>query len=474
MSKVPMDTRSAKTTKKPLSEEELETVRQGQSAEDKRLRELATVLATDREKMSKQGAELAKERERYNKERAESESTIATACSIFTTMKDELMQEIITLRQDVNNLKTAQPRSPSPPAGQRFPESPSPSLAFNDPATEGLQTPKISLREATDGVPHFTGYNIELSQFARACRRARDIIPTHYERHLTKLLVNKLSQRAYAAVEDEPCDSVMQLLDLLNGAFGSTNTISQYRGELSNIYLGNNEHVLDYISRTKELRSAILDAERRSRGELNPGTIDEIDILTARSFCDGLPLKFRLQLKPGHFVRPFEAFATAKSLAKRDELERQRHDVAARSERAQPKYSSAVIPGQDQGRPNINRNPGQYRSTNNNPSPRDRAYVPPSEGRRFETRREQDPVNKSPLNRRYDQTSTVWCRYCKNSGHEIQECRKRQFNNSRQGNFPGPSSGPDPPRAGPTPTRPVRCIEMNQEGEERPESESSE
>ena len=254
IAKGPMATRSAKS-KKPLSEEELEITGEEQTAEDKRLREMASNLAAERERTNQESAELAKERERFNRERAESENNMETAfrsmreCSnLFINMRDDLMREMNLLHRDVDILWREPSGTPSPPPGQRFLGSPSPPPASNDinNVNDDPQfVPKISLREAIDVVPRFDGYNISLSQFTKACRRARDIVPARHERQLTKLLISRLSQRAYSAVEDEPCDTVTQLLDLLNGAFGSANTIAQYRGELNNIYVSNNEHILD-------------------------------------------------------------------------------------------------------------------------------------------------------------------------------------------------------------------------------------
>ncbi|KAL6417719.1 hypothetical protein ACFW04_011116 [Cataglyphis niger] len=190
--------------------------------------------------------------------------------------------------------------------------------------------PRLSFREALETVPHFDGRNIPLSQFIRACRRAKDILPPSSERNLTRLLLTKLRGRAACAVEDEICETITQLADLLNGAFGSPKTIDQYRGELSTIYLKPNEHILDYITRAKDLRSSILDSERRERGLTN-NSMAEIDALTARSFCDGLPLSYRLQLTKELYIDPFAAFSHVKILAKRQELDNERFNPARRN-----------------------------------------------------------------------------------------------------------------------------------------------
>lgn len=82
------------------------------------------------------------------------------------------------------------------------------------------------------------------SQFTRACRRVKEIFPPLVERNLTRLLFTKLRERAVYAVEDKTCETVNQLIDLLNEAFGSFKTLDQYRGELSTVFLRPHEHVL--------------------------------------------------------------------------------------------------------------------------------------------------------------------------------------------------------------------------------------
>lgn len=212
--------------------------------------------------------------------------------------------------------------------------------SYNNALNLNAQLPKVSFREATESVPNFDGYNIPLTQFTRACRRARDIIPPHSESNLTKLLINKLRGRAYYAVEDEPCDTVAQLVDLLNGAFGSPQTIDQYRGELSAIYLKPYEHVLDYISRVKDLRMTILDTERRLKGQLDLHFLSEIDQLTSRSFCDGLPLEYKLQMRTDKYLPHTDAFAIAKTIAKRRELDKLRYETTRPNRKRTPRYET--------------------------------------------------------------------------------------------------------------------------------------
>ena len=59
--------------------------------------------------------------------------------------------------------------------------------------------------------------------------------------------------------------------------------IDEIKGDLAHIYMRNGEHILDYISRVKDLCSAILDCDR--------DLVDtrEVDDLTAKRFVKGLP-----------------------------------------------------------------------------------------------------------------------------------------------------------------------------------------
>lgn len=326
--------------------------------------------------------------------------------------------------------------------------------------------PKVSFREATESVPYFDGYNIPLQQFTRACRRAREIVPPSGERNLTKLLINKLGRRAYYAVEDEPCDTVTELVDLLTGAFGSPKTLDQYRGELSIIYMRLNEHVLDYISRVKDIRTSILDAERRDKGRLDPQFLGEVDSLTARSFYQGLPLEYRLQMGERERSRFPDAFAAAKLIAKRQELDKQRYEPRVRSER-EPRSVAPV------GKPLAHSTPQRadyppYRDTRYPSSGSPRGETPP---RTYGMRNTAYPTNP---NLRSDDNQVKICRYCKNRGHEIEECRKRQYNNARrddQGNARGPTGERDALPAGDKQrARPLHVVAV-EESSSDPESQ---
>lgn len=527
-----MDTRATKRDDGvKLGEEELETLRQALAKQEERLRKQGAALDRERAEMGKEreterariqaerdtlARECETEKTRLRSERSALERTReilnqeasrerpadhrtgrgqrleqndgphayedSNIRELLSSFKDEIFRELNNLRRDVDKMRLHDPLL-TPSDGQRQFESQPHAFLHEESSIESSQPPKVSFREATECIPSFDGYNIPLSQFIRACRRAKETVPPSSERNLTKILVNKLRGRAYYAVEDEPCDTITQLIDLLNGTFGSPNSIDQYRGELSMSYIQRNEHILDYISRVKDLRTAILDAERRTRGTLHHRTVAEIDALTARSFCDGLPLQYRLQMTSEHRENPFEAFSAAKSLAKREELDKQRYDPRNTygSTLQRLPLTNLIQRPLAHSTPRRDEPPPRYRSEEtrgNFGNPRNLNYPhvrntrPPEPYRSRENR----VNNNMPTDRYTNARPGKWCRYCKNAGHEIEECRKRDYNNScvRPGNFSDPPRRADEPRAA-NPReqqRPIRAIETQSTEATEGESQS--
>jgi hypothetical protein len=529
-------------------EYEIERMEKAVGEREKRLNAQENMMRQEIDRIEIARAQLEREREKFDR-------SMTTRETVVAAKERELEQKILDVELERFNTPTRIPpretsnipRTEYEPT--RSPTRLPPSGGGGNGGSGGGDPPtlKVSFREATESVPYFDGYNIPLAQFTRACRRAFEIIPPTAERNLTKLLINKLGRRAYYAVEDEPCDTVTELIDLLTGAFGSPKTLDQYRGELSTVYLRHNEHVLDYISRVKDIRTAILDTERREKKRLDPRFITEIDDLTARSFYEGLPMEYRLQMSDETRRKHTDAFVAAKAIAKRQELERQRYDPRYRSDRdrdtrssthpAQQRldrtaYRGLDYPSQRETRVNTYRQPDHQR-INSQRDPPVRSYDPRdrySFDRRPDTRpdayyqrpysqreppsRSYDPRNRDNAERQqetrpyrqsdYPRTNLPRepqareygsrdgnnfdsprearpndkvCRYCKGIGHEIEECRKRQYNNSRRetpGNMPGPSGRRDmTPADEQRRTRPLNPIAVEEDrSESDPESQS--
>lgn len=474
-----METRSTKN--KPLSESELEEVRLRLDNKEARIRDEVAMFREQREEFFREKEMAEREMNKVRRELTEKEIEVSKKYEMINLhepepdkLGSEFGRELAQLRREMQVLKSSVSPTPvqAPIATRTFDANTSAIYYPHDFGHDG-QSPRLSFREALETIPIFDGRNIPLSQFSRACRRAADVLPRSAERNLTRLLTNKLHGRAYYAVEDEPCETVAQLIDLLSGAFGSQKTIDQYRGELSMVYVKPGEHILDYIARVKELRSAILDTERRCRGSLSNELSADIDGLTARSFCEGLPPQLRHQVPASVYDKPFEAFSFVKILSKRQELDIERFETPRRydelggKQRVHPisrplAHSTPTRPIDRRG-PNLNYSRENSRTTNVSARNENRVGVTGGDSRGYTPDRASQPRPTSNTPER----NVKFCRYCKNAGHEIEECRKRQYNNAqRQGNLPGPSRPSDQTRAGPSQPRPVRAIETISESEE--------
>lgn len=545
-----METRKTKATKYAgLSESELESVKDLLTQRQNQLTKQSEAFNEEREQFEKERDKLANERAQWEKEKE-------TSNRIITELREEARQ------RDMESQKW--PCNDPPTSGDGTTDATAPennrtrhehmlrvntgasgfyNVPYNtkplflDPgyppsqydAQYDVASPKLSFRDALETVPHFDGYNMSTSAFGRACRHARDTLPPSAERNLTRLLFNRLRGRARSAVEEDTCTTVTQLIDQLTSAFGALKTIDQYRGELSTIYMKRGEHVLDYIDRVKDLKSAIIDTERRENARIDNRMLDEIDSLTARSFCDGLPLEYRLQFGSIAYTKSAEAFAAAKTIARRQELDRTRYEEPDRNPRRSAQFPinpignpvahstpnrptrDAHIPrdrypldrSRDQPPPRRDYRNDDARSYQRNyptrefgrlTNPRYEQRNPPPPRRdyqRHETPREREPSqgygyyrpSYEPRNNGYNDTryrhgptqldrrpenSERWCNYCKIRGHTIDECRRRQYNSRMNvpGNDAGPSARADAPRADQNrPQRPVNMIEATNENQ---------
>ena len=127
------------------------------------------------------------------------------------------------------------------------------------------------------------------------------LVPPQAEPQLARLLRNKLQDHACLAVEDRVFDSVNDLIKQLKITFSPTKTSDHYRGELANVIKGTNEHILDYISRVKDLRFAILEEDKEYYRDFSPDQPQKLERLTLDSFVDGLPPHVRTGLMQHQF-----------------------------------------------------------------------------------------------------------------------------------------------------------------------------
>ncbi|KYN27680.1 hypothetical protein ALC57_02928 [Trachymyrmex cornetzi] len=132
---------------------------------------------------------------------------------------------------------------------------------------------KSYVRDALELVPKYDGHNIPVWQFARACKR--ETVPLVDEAYFVRLLRNKLMHHAYLAVEDENHRTVDKFLDRLKRTFEPGRSANYYRGQLSIAYKKPNKHMLDYIGRIKDLRTAIIEGDQLNLNRFEQNSVND-------------------------------------------------------------------------------------------------------------------------------------------------------------------------------------------------------
>ena len=359
----------------------------------------------------------------------------------------------------------------------------------------------VSLRDALEVVPIFTGDNISLDQFIEGCREAKDMLPAGTESNLTKLIKTKVKGEARKCVSGGQYRSVEDIIDSLKRVYSLNKSVYQLQGELGNIYQWDSEKVISYATRVRELGEKILDAHKANNNDrIDVNFQAALDSDIRDCFLRGLKTEIESRLQGEHnfkdtvnnaleMERKISATAALRSIRtpykqKEDNLigpseKRDRNRINITQEEIfcsnqQRLINNNKIPWQpsrnlsnhqnlynkNNQQPPFNRgsqagqwtprreNMGQWRPQSSAPNPslwRQQNADNFNRDRQFQNA----PQNYPNINNNKN------CNYCKKIGHTINECRRRAYNESlkqqqqprsaekqNQGNFkPLPTQG---------------------------------
>lgn len=305
-----------------------------------------------------------------------------------TRMLENMMQTFANYLPKANVSEPCATTSTIPPPPINFQ---TPTLQTSTPGTNASgfsyppAYPKSYLRDALELVPKYDGHNLPVWQFARACKRAKETVPMVDEAMFVRMLRNKLTHHAYLAVEDEMHPTVEKFLDSLKRSFGTGKSSNYYRGQLSMTFKKPNEHVIDYIGRVKDLKTAIIEGDQTSFGrQLSEVEIASIESFALEAFLEGLPRDYRTELRAEGYSNLNDACSKTIMIDRRLQREELRYKNVRPS-----RDNSAPLPTQTL----------QHSST--------------------------APPNDSFLNPVAPGNQKI-CGFCKKFGHLINECRKRQ------------------------------------------------
>lgn len=364
----------------------------------------------EKEKMIREQANaLRREREEINQQ----QSNTVELESIMQVLK-QLQTDITPLKNLPEKLENLEQRVSKP---SLLLSQPSPLCPDKIQKPAIVSQPTLKIKDVLPNVPNYDGYTMTVFQFSRACERARDLLPSSQEPQLVQLIINKLEGDAYQVVEGTQYNTVTELLDKLKTIFAPCKTVSQYRGELANIYKLPNETVLKYAGRVKDLKTAIIDCYRRERGGVNKTFADEIDSEVLEAFTNGLPSELITRIEHRAIGSLDQAIEWAIKLSRTLEIEKTREKRYAPRSAAEYKPSRTDTNCPQTAPAGANQSPVKILSrSSDTPRPFIRPLVPGVPG----------------------PNSPNVCRYCKFPGHDISACRKLAYRNAQNsGNAQG-------------------------------------
>lgn len=133
--------------------------------------------------------------------------------------------------------------------------SPKPDAADPDPPHPQPITmaQTVTLKDALRVIPEFDGSNIPLSEFLEGCDEARAMINAVDEPNLVKLVRSKLLGEARSAIYGQFFSTLDALKGYIKGIYANTKTVHQLTGEMGNEFQRDNESVISYANRIREL-----------------------------------------------------------------------------------------------------------------------------------------------------------------------------------------------------------------------------
>ena len=130
------------------------------------------------------------------------------------------------------------------------------SLPGSSRSTMAVQA--IPLKDVLTVVPEFNGENIPLSVFLEGCDEAKEMITDENEPNLAKLIRSKLTGEARKAIYGQAFATIGELKDFIKAIYAPAKTVHQLLGEMGNEYQRDNETVISFANRIRDLGRVLL------------------------------------------------------------------------------------------------------------------------------------------------------------------------------------------------------------------------
>ena len=127
---------------------------------------------------------------------------------------------------------------------------------------------EIPLKDALMVVPEYNDENIPLSVFLEGCDEVKEVITYENEANLTKLVRSKLTGTAWKAIYGQNFGTIDELKEFIKSIYAPAKTVHQLLGEMGSEYQRDNETVISFAKRIRDLGRRIIETQRVNTGNI--------------------------------------------------------------------------------------------------------------------------------------------------------------------------------------------------------------
>lgn len=264
----------------------------------------------------------------------------------------------------------------------------------------------LNIELALKIIPEYDGSPTTLHRFISCCEIIQKPLKSEENANLINLLKVKLTGKAYDVLRYKDFKTFRELKSEFQKQFGETRSSAQIQLELLQNSQSRNENVKSYANRIQQLLTELNECCSNSLGKSNDDILTLNDQTALKAFQEGLVPSIKLIVKACRFTKLKDAVAFA--------FEEETNLQSKSNSNTTPSYHKPIIKCQVCHKPGHNADVCFLRYRVNNPNSYSKAH----------------------------NNIRVICAYCKNIGHHIQECRKRQNKQNHSNTYQKETTSP--------------------------------